>query len=126
MKKLEKMIRKLLSQLGLLPLMAIVATLSACAPSLQSVATEPRARELAAAERDVERCESLSRLESALRYTSATSAALAGGSGLAVIPIDDRDAQRALGVTAAGFGVVSAGAEAWRAQVAADWQRSCE
>jgi hypothetical protein len=104
----------------------LVATfLSGCAPSLAKVSAEPPSREVGATP-DADHCQKLSRAESALRYVVAGSAAAAAGSGLGAIPVDDRDAQRALAISAAGLGATAAISEAVRAQLAADYARECE
>ena len=104
----------------------ITATFAGCAPSLEAArARSPEPTVGAAAARDDARCRRLSRNESVLRYVSVGSAVLGGGSGLATIPVDDPDAQTALAISAAGFGVVAGTSEAVRAEIGADWAREC-
>lgn len=109
--------------------LVLIAALLAvgCTPSLQTVANEPRTvNQSASVDDKSEFCERVSRAEELLRYVVTGSAALAGGSGLSVIPVDNRDAQTGLAISAAAFGVAAVTAESLRAEVNATWQRECE
>lgn len=106
-------------------LILTAALIGGCAPSLASVSAEPPSRELGAAP-DADHCRKLSRAESALRYVTVGSAAAASGAGIGAIPVDDPEAQRALAITAAGFGAAAVISETVRAELAADYARDCE
>lgn len=118
--------------LMVVPLVFMATLLSGCAPSLgSSLAAGARAPGVAAAApatdgAQAKRCRRLDRTESTLRWVSRGAAVLAGGSGLATIPVEDPDGRSALAVSAAVAGVGAAAAEAVRAEVAADLVEECQ
>lgn len=109
-----------------LALVALLAlALGGCAPSLARVASEPP--QLGADEQpDLKRCETLSKAEKILRYTTVGGASLAGTSGLGQIPLgDDKTARAVMAATTASFASLAALAEAERAELGTDFEREC-
>lgn len=121
--KLDEAFKKTLG--GGLVVLFIAALLGGCSPSLQSVAAEPRPRTVGAVDNS-KKCQRLSNYESALRYSSVGGAALAGGSGLATIPVEDDSARHALAITAASMAAFAVTSEAIRGELATDFARECE
>jgi hypothetical protein len=105
----------------------LVLLVTGCAPSLATVSAEtPQVGVGAMAPEDADMCRRIDKREMVLRRAAQVSAALAGGSGLAAIPVGGEDEQTALAISAGVFGAVAVGAEAWREAEAADFARKCE
>lgn len=75
---------------------------------------------------DREYCRQLDSARGTWGTVAKVSAALGGGTGLSVVPIeDDPDAELALGVTAAVFAATAIGAQYLAEQKSATWAREC-
>jgi len=109
-----------------LALLAVATSTIGCAPSLarsSAIGAADRAQQPPSGASEAspsDRCQSLSRAESTLRYVSVGAAVLGGGAGLSTIPTND-EVQAGLAITAAGFAVVAGTTEAVRAQLASDF-----
>jgi hypothetical protein len=115
-------------------LVLVAAMLGGCAPTLAESsaisANAPEPGELgydaSAYQRSEQSCRKLSNWEKGLRYTTVGASAMAGGTGIGSLPIDDREVQGGMLVTAAGFGVVGVVSEAVRAELSADYIEECQ
>lgn len=109
---------------GLALLACLLLSLTGCSVSLERARVEGATEQ--AASRDEDHCRRLSRAESALRYVAVGSAMASGSAGLVTIETDDRTADQALAISAAGLAVGAVVAESVRAELAADWAGACQ
>jgi hypothetical protein len=72
-----------------------------------------------------ERCISLDNNQRTWTAIAEASAALGGGSGLAIIPVTDKTGRIVLAVTAAGLAALAAASGVEAAQLSASWVREC-
>ncbi len=111
--------------IGLTALLLVVSGCAGSLPEAHAVGMKERAK-IGASPMPSEYCSGLDSAHRTWGGIGKVSALLAGGSGVATIPTDDKDVRTGLAIGAAAAAAIAAGSIYFSEDAASSWARDCQ